>query len=69
MLSFRLDERLRSDLQKLSKKSKRPESELAREAARRFVAHEELRRIRATARPLAQAGGILTDENIFKFVS
>ncbi len=69
MFSIRLSESLRRALQRISRKQKRPASDVAREALRRYLAAEELRQLRSKLRPHAEARGYLTDEDVFKAVS
>lgn len=69
MLSIRLPAALRRRIERLCREQNRPASEVAREALRRYVAAEELRRLRESLRPYAEARGFLTDEDIFKAVS
>jgi predicted transcriptional regulator len=69
VLSIRLTEELRRELNRLCKREKRPASEVAREALRRYLASEELRRLRERLRPYAEAQGVFTDEDMFKAVS
>jgi predicted transcriptional regulator len=69
MLSVRLTENLRRELNRLSKRQKRPASDVAREAIRRYLAVEELRGLRSRLRPHAEGRGFLTDEDVFKAVS
>lgn len=68
-ISFRLPDDLRRDLARLAKRQKRPASEIAREALRRYMAVEEVRDLRRRLRPYAEAQGFLTDEDVFKAVS
>lgn len=68
-LSFRIPPGLRRDLARLSRRQQRPVSEVAREALRRYIAQEELDRLRAQLRPHAEAKGIRTDEDVFRAVS
>ena len=68
-ISFRIPRELRRELRRLARQQKRPVSEIARDALRRYVAVERLRALRATTLPLAEAQGILTDEDVFRLVS
>lgn len=68
-LSIRLPDGLRRDLAKMSKRQRRPASDIAREALRQYMASQELRTLRARLRPRAEAAGFLTDEDFFKAVS
>ena len=68
-LSIRLPAKLRRELERLCKRENRAASEVVREALRKYVATEELRRLRAKLRPHAEARGFLTDEDVFKRVS
>ena len=68
-ISFRIPPELRRELARLCKRQKRPASEVAREALRRYLAMEEMRLLRERLRPYAEARGFLTDEDVFKAVS
>ena len=68
-LTIRLDERLEKELASLAKKTRRPKSEIAREALRRQVAIQQFRQLRKQALPFAEAAGYLTDEDVFRDVS
>lgn len=68
-LSFRLSPTLKRELNRLCKRQRRPASDVAREALRRYLAAEELRLLRERLRPYAEARGYLTDEDVFKAVS
>lgn len=68
-ISLRIPRELRLDLARLSRQQKRPVSEIAREAIRRYVIVERFRALRARALPLAEAEGLLTDEDVFRLVS
>ncbi len=68
-ISFRIPRDLRRELARLSRRLKRPVSDIAREALRRYVAVERFRAIRSRTLPLAEAQGILTDEDVFRLVS
>jgi predicted transcriptional regulator len=68
-LSIRLTEQLNRSLQRLCRRQKRPASDVARDALRRYLAAEELRLLRQKLRPHAEARGVLTDEDVFKAVS
>jgi len=68
-LSIRLTDKLRRELRRLCKRENRPASDVARDALRRYLAAEELRRLREQLRPRAKARGLLTDEDVFKAIS
>ena len=69
MLSIRLNQKLRRELDRLCKRQNKPASEVAREALRRYLAAEELHRLRERLRPYAEKRGFFTDEDVFKAVS
>ncbi len=60
---------LRRELWRLCRAQKRPVSDVAREALRRFPVAGELREFREKLRPYAEARGFPTDEDDFKAVS
>ena len=68
-LTVRIPEKLRKDLKQICRRQHRPVSDLVRDSLRRYVAQEELHRLRQNLRPYAEAKGFLTDEDIFKAVS
>ena len=68
-LTLRIPDDLKKQLEELSRQQQRPTSELVRESLRRYVVTEQLKTIRRTTVPLAEAQGFLTDEDIFKEVS
>ena len=68
-LTLRIPDDLKKQLEELSRQQQRPTSELVRESLRRYLVTEQLKAIRRTTVPLAEAQGLLTDEDIFKEVS
>jgi predicted transcriptional regulator len=68
-ISIRLPAGLRRELERLGKRQKRPVSDVAREALNRYVAVERFKALRARTLPLAEAQGLLTDEDVFRLVS
>jgi predicted transcriptional regulator len=68
-LTLRIPDELKEQLEALSCQQQRPTSELVRESLRRYIVTEQLKAIRRTTVPLAEAQGFLTDEDIFKVVS
>ena len=68
-VTIRLDAKLQRDLDRLSRQLGRSRSDLVRDAVRRQIALLRFEQIRRTLLPLAEAQGILTDEDVFKIVS
>ena len=68
-VTIRLDAKLQRDLDRLSRHLGRSRSDLVRDAVRRQIALLRFDEIRRTLLPLAEAQGILTDEDVFKIVS
>jgi hypothetical protein len=60
---------LRTELQEISSLRSVPVSDLVRESIRRYVAVERFRLIRRRSLPLAEAQGLLTDEDMFRAIS
>jgi predicted transcriptional regulator len=69
MLTIRLPDELKADLQKFSQEQNKPVSDVVRESIRRYVAIEKFRAIRRKVLPFAEAQGFLTDEDVFKAIS
>ena len=68
-LTIRIDEQLEKDLERLASTQHRTKSDLAREMLRKRVAVERFRELRRRARPLAEAAGYVTDEDVFRDIS
>ncbi len=68
-LTIRLDPKLDKALDRIAKRTGRTKSEIAREALERQVAVTRFRELRAKTLPLAEAQGLLTDEDVFRAVS
>jgi predicted transcriptional regulator len=68
-LTIRIDEKLEKALERLARTTGRSKSDIARDALERQVAIERFRELRRRTLPLAEAKGLLTDEDIFKAIS
>jgi predicted transcriptional regulator len=68
-ITIRIPKHLSDRLRKLCREQERSASEVVRESLRRYMALEEMERIRAKLRPYAEAQGFFTDEDVFKAVS
>jgi len=68
-VTIRLDAKLQRDLDRLSRRLGRSRSDLVRDAVRRQVALLRFEEARSQLLPLAEAQGILTDEDVFRIVS
>ncbi len=68
-LTIRLPEDIRNALEDISRKESRPVSHLVREAPRNYIAVRKFRKLRKRVLPLAEAEGLLTDEEVFREIS
>ena len=68
-LTVRLDRKLQRELLRISRQLGRSRSEIVRDAIRRQLALLRFEQTRRTLLPLAEAQGILTDEDVFRIVS
>lgn len=68
-LTVRLDRKLQQELLRLSRQLGCSRSEIVRDAIRRQLALLRFEQTRRTLLPLAEAQGILTDEDVFRIVS
>ena len=68
-VTIRLDARLQRDLDRLCKQLGRTRSEVIRDALRRQITLLRFERSRRALLPLAEAQGILTDDDVFDVVS
>ena len=69
IVSIRLPEDLRKELNNISKSESRPVSDLIRDSLKKYIAVYRFRKIREVVLPFAESQGILTDEDVFKIVS
>ena len=68
-VTIRLDSKLQRELDRLCRQLGRSRSEVVRDAVRRQIALLRFERSRRAILPLAEAQGILTDEDVFRIVS
>jgi len=68
-VTVRLDTKIQRELDRLSRQLGRSRSDIIRDAVRRQVALLRFERSRRMLLPLAEARGILTDEDVFRIVS
>lgn len=68
-LTIRIPDKLRRQLDQLSRDKQQPVSDLVRDSIRRYVALERFRELRKKSMPFAEAQGLLIDEDVFKAVS
>jgi len=68
-LTIRLDEELERELDRLTQETGRTRSDLARDALRRQLAVLRFEQLRGKVLPLAEAQGLLTDEDVFSEIS
>jgi predicted transcriptional regulator len=68
-LTIRLDAKLEKALAHIARSTGRTKSEIAREALERQVAVARFRELRRKVLPLAEAHGLVTDEDAFAAIS
>ena len=68
-MTVRLDPKIQRELAKLSRRLGRSRSDIVRDAVRRQIALMRFEQSRRELLPLAEAQGILTDEDVFRIVS
>lgn len=68
-LTIRVPDKLKEDLENLSRRENKTVSGIIRESLRRYAAVEKLRVFRKTILPFAEAQGLLSDEDVFKALS
>ena len=68
-LNVRIPDELEKELRAISKKENIPISDLVRESLKEFVSIRRFRQLRKLVLPLAEAQGLLTDEDIFREIS
>jgi predicted transcriptional regulator len=68
-LTIRLSEDIRLALEDISRKESRPVSGLVREALKNYIAVRRFRKLRRRILPLAEAEGLLMDEDVLREIS
>jgi predicted transcriptional regulator len=68
-LTIRLPERLRMDLNKLSRQEHKAVSDIVRDSLRRHVAVQQFRAVRRRILPFAEAQGLVADDDVFSALS
>lgn len=68
-MTVRIPDDLRKDLNEISKKEGIPISDVVRDSLKKYVLLYRFRKLREMVLPLAEAQGILTDEDVFKIIS
>ena len=68
-VTIRLDTKMQRELDRLSRQLGRSRSDIVRDAVRRQVALLRFECSRRSLLPLAEAQGVLTDEDVFRIVS
>ncbi|HYA93483.1 MAG TPA: ribbon-helix-helix protein, CopG family [Thermodesulfobacteriota bacterium] len=68
-LTVRIPNKLKEELQEISRAERKPISDLVRGSLQRYIAIYRFRKLRNMVLPFAEAQGILTDEDVFKEMS
>ena len=68
-VTIRLDAKMQRDLDRLCRQLGQSRSEIVRDALRRQIALLRFEKSRRAILPLAEAQGILTDDDVFRVVS
>ncbi len=69
LITIRLPEKMQRELENISKRERKPKSEIVREALYQYLAIRRFQQLRNEVLPFAEAEGLLTDEDIFKLIS
>lgn len=65
-LIIRIPDKLKEELQEISRAEGKPISDLVRESLQRYIAIYRFRKLRNMVLPFAEVQGILTDEDVYK---
>ena len=69
VFSISIEKSLKQKVDKAAKMLHVSKSELVKKALEKYIAHEELKELRAMLIPLGEKAGFLTDEDIFNDIS
>jgi predicted transcriptional regulator len=65
-ITIRIPKEVRRELQAISKAGHVPMSNLVRDSLRKLIAVRRFQQLRNKVLPFAEAGGLLTDEDVFR---
>ncbi len=68
-LTIRIPDKLREELQEISRAEGKPVGDLVRESLRRYISIYRFRKLQNMVLPFAEAQDILTDEDVYEEVS
>lgn len=68
-LTIQLSDELQADLRQISADENRPVSDVVGESLRQYIVAAKLRSLRKRVLPLAEAQGLITDEDVFEALS
>ena len=68
-ITIGLPKKMQKELDLISKEEKMSKSEIVREAIAQYLTIKRFQQLRKKVLPFAEAEGLLTDEDIFKFIS
>ena len=68
-ITVRIDDKMKDELDKLSKEEQRAVSDLIRDSLKNYIAIHKFRKLRSKVLPFAETQGILTDEDVFNLIS
>ncbi|RKY28195.1 MAG: CopG family transcriptional regulator [Planctomycetota bacterium] len=68
-LNIRISAAMQDELRELCEQQHRSTSDVVRDSLQKYLAVDQMNRLREKLRPRAEAAGFLTDEDVFKAVS
>lgn len=68
-ITIRLPEKLQKELDIVTRAEGASKSNIIRDAITRYIAAKRFERLRKKVLPFAEAQGLLTDEDVFKYIS
>jgi len=66
--TIRLPDKMRKELEIISKEENIPAGQIARESINRYITVNKFRKLRQKAIPYAEKQGIFTDEDVFRMM-
>jgi metal-responsive CopG/Arc/MetJ family transcriptional regulator len=69
VITIRIPEEMRKELQEITRSEGKPLSDLVRESLKKYISIYKFRKLRNRVLPFAEAQGILIDEDVYKNIS
>ncbi len=68
-ITILIPQKMRNDLQEISKSEGKPVNDIVIDSIKKYISVYRFHKLRNTTLPFAETQGILTDEDVYKYIS